>query len=79
MSKYASLTSITCATRLLHHHCIQYMPVEDVVQDSSNLTLEVKCPAEFSFKPDQTYLSQLIKVFRITRKSQVGDFDQGLN
>jgi len=41
--------------------------------------LEGHCPAEFSSKsnPDQTHLSKLIKVFRITRNSQVGVFDQG--
>jgi len=32
--------------------------------------LEGHCPAEFSSNPDQTHLSKLIKVFRITRNSQ---------
>jgi len=27
--------------------------------------------------PDQTHLSKLIKVFRISRNSQIGVFDQG--
>jgi len=34
-------------------------------------------PAEFSSNPDQTHLSKLIKVFRISRNSQVGVSDQG--
>jgi len=33
-------------------------------------------PAEFSSNPDQTHVSKLIKVFGITRKSQVSVFDQ---
>ncbi len=33
--------------------------------------------AEFSSNPNQTLLSMLINVFRIIRKSQVGEFDQG--
>jgi len=32
---------------------------------------------EFSSNPDQTHLSKLIKVFRISRNSQVGVFNQG--
>ncbi len=35
-------------------------------------------PAEFSSNPNQTHLSMLITVFKIIRKSQVGEFDQGL-
>ncbi len=34
-------------------------------------------PAEFSSNPNQTHLSMLIRVFKIIRKSQVGEFDQG--
>ncbi len=34
-------------------------------------------PAEFSSNPDQTHLSMLIRVFKIVRKSQVSEFDQG--
>ncbi len=34
-------------------------------------------PAEFSSNPNQTHLSMLINVFKIIRKSQVGEFDQG--
>ncbi len=33
-------------------------------------------PAEFSSNPNQTHLSMLIRVFKIIRKSQVGEFDQ---
>ncbi len=35
------------------------------------------CIGEFSSNPNQTQLSMLINVFRIIRKSQVGEFDQG--
>ncbi len=38
---------------------------------------EIHFPAEFSSNPNQTHLSMLINVFRIFRKSQVGEFDQG--
>jgi len=48
-------------------------------QGSSNLALEGQSPAEFSSNPDQTHLSKLIKDFRITRESQVGEFDQSLS
>ncbi len=34
-------------------------------------------PAEFSSNPNQTHPSILINVFKIIRKSQVGEFDQG--
>ncbi len=34
-------------------------------------------PAEFSSNPNQTHLNMLIRVFRIIRKSQEGEFDQG--
>ncbi len=34
-------------------------------------------PAAFSSNPNQTHLSMLISVFKIIRKSQVGEFDQG--
>ncbi len=34
-------------------------------------------PAEFSSNPNQTHLSMLIIVFKIIRKSQVGECDQG--
>ncbi len=34
-------------------------------------------PAAFSSNPNQTPLSMLIRVFKIIRKSQVGEFDQG--
>ncbi len=32
---------------------------------------------QFSSSPNQTHLNKLIKVFRITRKLQAGEFDQG--
>ncbi len=47
-------------------------------QGYSNLAREIHFPAEFSSNPNQTHLSMLINVFRIIRKSQVGEFDQGL-
>ncbi len=37
----------------------------------------VHFPAEFSSNPNQTHLGMLISVFRIIRKSQVGEFDKG--
>jgi len=40
------------------------------MQGFSNSVLEGRCPAEFSSNPDQTHLSKLIKVFRITRNFQ---------
>ncbi|XP_065136490.1 uncharacterized protein [Paramisgurnus dabryanus] len=43
-----------------------------IQQGSPNLSLEGRSTAEFSSYPDQTHLSKLIKVFMITRKSQVG-------
>ncbi len=48
-----------------------------LIQGSSNLAHEIHFPAEFSSNPNQTYLSTLINVFKIIRKSQVGEFDQG--
>ncbi len=42
----------------------------------STLPLKVHFPAEFSSNLDQIHLNKLIKVFRITRKLQVGVFDQ---
>ncbi len=33
------------------------------------------CPAEFSSTPNQTHLTKLINVFKITRKLQAGVFD----
>ncbi len=45
-------------------------------QGYSNLAREVHFPAEFSPNPNQTHLSMLVNVFRIIRKSQVGEFDQ---
>ncbi len=50
---------------------------DDIVQGYSNLSREVHFPAEFSSNPNQTHLSMLINAFRIIRKSQVGEFDQG--
>ncbi len=46
-------------------------------QGSSNLAHEIHFPAEFSSNLNQTHLSMLIRVFKIIRKSQVGEFDQG--
>ncbi len=47
------------------------------MQGYSNLAHEIHFPAEFSSNPNQTQLSMLISVFRIIRKSQEGEFDQG--
>ncbi len=38
---------------------------------------EIHFPAEFSSNCNQTHLSMLLSVFRIIRKSQVAEFDQG--
>ncbi len=46
-------------------------------QEYSNLACEIHFPASFSSNPNQTHLSMLINVFRIIRKSQEGEFDQG--
>ncbi len=43
----------------------------------SNLAREIHVPAEFNSNPNQAHLSMLINVFRIIRKSQEGEFDQG--
>ncbi len=48
-----------------------------VDQESSSLAHEIHFPAEFSSIPNQTHLSMLINFFRIIRKSQVDEFDQG--
>jgi len=53
------------------------MTIFDLKQGFSNSVLEGHCPAEFSSNTDQTHRSKLIKVFRITRNSQVCVFDQG--
>ncbi len=50
---------------------------EQLRQGSLNLAHEIHFPAEFSSNPNQTHLSMLISVFKIIRKSQVGEFDQG--
>ncbi len=43
----------------------------------STLALEVHFPAEFSTIPNQTNLNKLVKVFKVTRHLQAGEFDQG--
>ncbi len=43
----------------------------------SALALEVHFPAEFRCNPNQTHVNKTIKIFRITRKLQAGEFDQG--
>ncbi len=47
------------------------------MQGYSNLAHDIHFSAEFSSNPNQTQLSMLINVFRIIRKSQEGEFDQG--
>ncbi len=44
---------------------------------AESLAREIHFPAEFRSNTNQTHLSMLINVFRIIRKSQVGEFDQG--
>ncbi len=65
----------------LNHVDIQKLScnIVSLEQWSSNLAREIHFPAEFSSKsnPNQTHLSMLISVFRIIRRSQVGEFDQG--
>ncbi len=51
--------------------------VNDLVQGYSNLARKIHIPAEFSSNPNQAQLRMLINVFRIIRKSQIGEFDQG--
>ncbi len=51
--------------------------IDTLDQGYSNLAREIHFPAEFSSNANQTQLSMLINVFRIIRKSQVGEFDQG--
>ncbi len=48
--------------------------MESIEQGHSNLAPEIHFPAEFSSNTNQTHL---INVFRIIRKTQVGEFDQG--
>ncbi len=50
---------------------------DNLKQGCSNLAREIHFPAELSSNPNQTHLSMLIHVFRIIRKSKVGEFDQG--
>ncbi len=45
--------------------------------ESSNMAHEIHFPTEFSSNPNQTHPSMLIKFFRIFRKPQVGELDQG--
>ncbi len=39
--------------------------------------INIHFPADLSSKPNQTHMRMLINVFRIIRKSQVGEFEQG--
>ncbi len=59
---------------LQYNQILRFMPFcfFTVDQASSNLAT----PAEFSSYPNQTHLSMLINVFKIIKKSQVGEFDQ---
>ncbi len=64
------------------HKCNGFYTVQTIFsitlhQGYSNLAREIHFPAEFSSNPNQTHLSMLIDVFRIIRKSQLGEFDQG--
>ncbi len=46
-------------------------------QEFLTLALKVHFPADFRSNPNQTHLNELIKVFRIARNLQAGEFDQG--
>ncbi len=50
-----------------------HIPVSVKTRDPQIWTIR----AEFYSNPNQTHLSMLIRVFKIIRKSQVGEFDQG--
>ncbi len=49
-----------------------------LVQGWRTLVLESHSPADFCFNPNQTHLKNLIKVWRVTRKLQAGEFLLGL-
>ncbi len=46
------------------------------LQEFSTLVLKVHFPAEFHSNTNQTHLNKLIKVFRIDRQLQAGEYDQ---
>ncbi len=60
-----------------YHFYLINLHLDSLRQGYSNLVCEIHFPAEFSSNPTQTHLSMLINVFRIIRKSQVGEFDLG--
>ncbi len=76
-------TVILMSFLTLEHH----MPSEDLEYNAHSYgllwslytsdTRGIRFPAEFSSNPNQTHMSRLINVFRIIRKSQVDEFDQG--
>lgn len=43
----------------------------------SALALEIHYISEFISNPNKTHLNKLIRIFRITRKLQGGEYDQG--
>ncbi len=60
--------------KLKERHLHDYISLE---QGYSSLDREIHFPAEYSCNPNQTHLNMLINAFRIIRKSQVAEFDQG--
>ncbi len=48
-----------------------------VIKIKQLLRSGIHFPAEFSSNPNQTHLNMLINVFRIIRKLQEGEYDQG--
>ncbi len=71
------------ATQLNWNGSNQKTPFQNLLfqigQGSTNLAHEIHFPAEFSYNLNQTHLSMLINVFRIIRKSQLGEFDKSWN
>ncbi len=69
LQQFSSLYNNLNISRALHH-----------IYECNNMThsrvsqLEVHFPAEFHSNPNQTLLNKLIKVFRINRKLQAGQF-----
>ncbi len=75
-----TLTGHSLATQLNWNGSNQKRPFQNLLfhigQGSSNLAHEIHFPVEFRSNLNQTHLSMLINVFRIIRKSQLGNFDQ---
>jgi len=48
-----------------------------IVHGSSNPVLEGHWPEEYSFNPNKAHLNKTVKVFKVTEKFQVSEFDHG--